>query len=132
MAEARLGHTVTLLPDGRVLVTGGLDVDRNPLASAELYNPGTNSWSSAGNMVEARYSPTETLLPSGKVLVAGGQHLDSITASAEIYNTVTVSQTGTLTGTVTDKGSDHQGCHGDHPRDRPVGQGRFKRQLHDH
>lgn len=93
LAEARIGHTATLLSDGsgRVLVTGGLGADRNPLASAELYDPaaapGTDPWSSAASMTEARYSPTATLLPSGKVLVTGGGYGgESELASAELYD----------------------------------------------
>ena len=33
---ARYDHTATLLQNGEVLVTGGTDVNTNPLASAEL------------------------------------------------------------------------------------------------
>ena len=87
MEVARSSHTATLLSDGGVLVTGGLDKDRNPLASAELYDPVAGTWSSAGSMAEARLSPTATLLPSGKVLVTGGGYGgESELASAELYD----------------------------------------------
>src|SRR5690349_2912572 len=74
MADGRFSHTATLLPSGKVLVAGGLGGARPywAIASAELYDPATNSWSSAGSMATARGSHTATLLPSGKVLVAGG------------------------------------------------------------
>ena len=40
MAEARFGHTATLLHDGTVLVVGGyLFAGPDPLKSAELYIP---------------------------------------------------------------------------------------------
>jgi hypothetical protein len=39
LAEGRNGHTVTLLPDGRVLVVGGVDADYDMLASAVTWEP---------------------------------------------------------------------------------------------
>ncbi len=83
---ARYNHTATLLPTGEVLVVGGQDTNNQPLASAELYDPGTDSWSSAGSLSVARYGHTATLLASGEVLVAGGYNGSSYLASAELYN----------------------------------------------
>lgn len=95
MSTPRGRHTATLLPDGRVLVVGGLASGFNgpALASAELYNPTTNSWSPAGTMHDARYVHTATLLCTGKVLVAGGYNGDPAVnrdlASAELYDPTT-------------------------------------------
>ncbi len=88
MATARTGHTATLLVDGKVLVAGGVaafgdDIPRSPLASAELYDPGTKTWTAAARMNEARDGHTATLLLDGKVLVVGG---GSSPASAELYD----------------------------------------------
>ena len=70
------------LPDGQVLVTGGWDVN-HAVAAAELYDPGTRSWSATGSMATPRAFHTATLLPDGSVLVAGG---DGPLASAELYD----------------------------------------------
>src|SRR2546421_11493222 len=47
LATGREEHTATLLPNGRVLVTGGTNGRGAVLASAELYDPGRNRWTSA-------------------------------------------------------------------------------------
>ncbi len=86
MNAARAGHTATLLPNGKVLVAGGADSQTHYLASAELYDPASNTWSAAGNLSTARVFATATLLPSGKVLVAGGFNgVDSV-ANADLYD----------------------------------------------
>jgi hypothetical protein len=65
-----------------VLVAGG----QSGIASAELYNPGTGTWSTTGSMTTARFEHTATLLPDGRVLVAGGaSSAGPATATAEIY-----------------------------------------------
>ena len=81
LAEARSSHTATLLLDGRVLIVGG-EGDGAVLLSAEIYNPPSGTWSSAGVMSEARSSHTATLLEDGRVLVAGG----ASSAEAEMYD----------------------------------------------
>jgi hypothetical protein len=72
MSTARSAHTANLLPDGRVLVVGGFGVDKDPIDSAEVFDPVAGTWSSAGTLQEARTYHTATSLPDGKVLVAGG------------------------------------------------------------
>jgi hypothetical protein len=89
LTTARDFHTATLLTNGMVLVAGGED-GNSSIASAELYNPSTGSWSSAGTMAASRYNHTATLLTNGQVLVAGGWtgSVSSPTAlnTAELYN----------------------------------------------
>jgi N-acetylneuraminic acid mutarotase len=106
---SRSQHTATLLPDGRVLIVGGISVsaDGTPaqsVATAEIYDPATNSWSSAGSLNLARSGHTATLLPDGRVLVVGGELRSSggpsdLTASTEIFDPKTGnwSPTGPLT-----------------------------------
>ena len=75
MAKARHFHSAARLEDGRVLVAGGLD-GVTPLSSAELYDPKTHSWSSAGSMAETRSAFGMAVVASGVkaglVVVAGG------------------------------------------------------------
>mgnify|MGYP001040322738 CR=1 FL=1 len=86
LSAARIGHSATMLPNGKVLVAGGA-VASGSASSAELYDPLTDSWSSAGELITARYGHTTTLLPSGKVLVAGGSDVNGYsTDTAEIYD----------------------------------------------
>ncbi|MBN1207421.1 MAG: hypothetical protein JXB05_21265, partial [Myxococcaceae bacterium] len=101
LATARYEHTATLLPSGKVLVTGGWGPgDISSLASAEEYDPATGEWSPTGALATTRVSHTATLLPSGKVLVTGGLGPDyGPLASAEEYDPATGewSPTGALT-----------------------------------
>jgi len=86
MHSARAGHTATLLPDGKVLIAGGFRPGE-ALASAELYDPGSGTFSPTGSMTTARNWHTATLLPNGKVLISGGAgQMTGILASAELYD----------------------------------------------
>ena len=95
MTSGRWEHTATRLPDGRVLVTGGNNLD-GALSTAELYDPATGTWTATARMTWARYGHTATLLLDGRVLVAGGAY----GASAELYDprTGTWTATGNLAG----------------------------------
>jgi len=96
MATQRAAHTATLLPDGKVLVAGGF-TGGGSLVSAEVFDPATSTFASAGNMNAARAGHTATLLPNGKVLIAGGYN-GSYLASAELYDPAahTFMPTGTM------------------------------------
>ncbi len=98
----RHGHTATLLPNGKVLVAGGSQeffASVYSLASAELYDPATGTWSPTGSLATDRFFHTAALLPNGRVLVAGGYSRGRGTlASAESYDAAsgTWSPTGSL------------------------------------
>jgi N-acetylneuraminic acid mutarotase len=84
---ARRFHTATLLPDGKVLVTGGIDSHVGYLASAELYDPQIGTWTPTSDLSTVRVSHTATLLPTGKVLVVGGFNSSGRdVASAELFD----------------------------------------------
>jgi len=73
METGRVYHTATLLNDGTVLVTGGVDSNNAVEASAELFDPTSGTFTpTKGKMSVARYGHTATLLNNGKVLVTGG------------------------------------------------------------
>ena len=82
LRQARLFHTATLLPNGNVLVVGGVGNTGN-LSSAELYNPTTQTWTNAGVLSMGRYDHTSNILPSGKVLVSGGTSVQASGAHFE-------------------------------------------------
>jgi len=82
LAEARWVHTATLLPDGRVLVVGGMF--HNVLTSPEVWDPVTASFGPAGSLAEGRAGHTATLLSDGRVLVVGGEDGGPL-ASAEVW-----------------------------------------------
>jgi N-acetylneuraminic acid mutarotase len=88
MNTRRAAHTATLLGNGKVLIAGGFAGDESILASAEIFDPRTNTFSSAGNMNFTRSGHSATVLRDGKVLIAGGYN-GSYLDSAEIYDTNT-------------------------------------------
>ncbi|MCB1058273.1 MAG: hypothetical protein KDD11_22465 [Acidobacteria bacterium] len=86
MFAGRSGHTATLLDSGEVLVVGGLDPSGNPLASSELYDPATGSWTSVPPLSEARSGHSGTRLLTGEVVIAGGTGPGGALASVEIFD----------------------------------------------
>lgn len=83
-----LGHVAVKLGDGRVLVLGGdATLNIQPSAAAELFDPATNSFTSAGNMSMPRMQHFAVLEADGRVLIGGGRTTggDSV-LTAEIYD----------------------------------------------
>jgi WD40 repeat protein len=98
--EHRSSHTATLLPDGKVLIVGGLQTttpgNAKILSTCEVYDPGTGSFALTQSLSYGRSSHTATLIDNEKVLVAGGLWS---TSTCELYDPV--SQGWTATGPMT-------------------------------
>ena len=92
-AGARSDHTATLLPDGRVLVVGGVGAGLTAASAAEVYDPVAKQWRPTAAMHALRAHHTATLLPDGRVLVAGGLDPASesftVLDSAELFDPAT-------------------------------------------
>ena len=115
LLEPRSGHTATLLPDGRVLIAGGMRHNQDFYRSAELYDPSTGKsrptgamsigrvgqiaidpanekFTTIARMTVRRGRPSATMLASGDVLIAGGEARDNESlASAEIFRVQSLS-----------------------------------------
>ena len=104
MTQSRYLHTATLLQNGEVLIAGGnaKDYGTSELATAELFNPTTGTFSCVGgvsakppvcnnSMSDSRQLHTATLLTTGPnagdVLIVGGMDIrGAVLQTAELYN----------------------------------------------
>jgi len=89
MLEPRSGHSATLLPDGTVLIAGGMRRNQDFYKSAETYDPTTGKFQPTGAMAVGRVGHIAVPLPSGKVLIAGGWVGFAATDEAEVYDPAT-------------------------------------------
>ena len=89
MSVARAKHTASLLPDGRIMVTGGDTVGEgsSPTAEVEIYDPDSDQWIIGNPMAVARFDHLATVLLDGRVLVTGGfSDLEGSPQTAEIFD----------------------------------------------
>ena len=92
LALARMSHTATLLPSGKVVIAGGITFVNSmysQTASVESYDPVSNSWSTLASMPAARSEHTSTRLSNGKIFIVGGSAGGIYLNSAVIYDTTT-------------------------------------------
>jgi len=97
MMFARTFHTLTVLPDGTVLATGGGPTTdavgvNDAVLAAELWSPITETWTTMASMQKPRlYHSTVLLLPDARVVVMGGGQFNSVSEptdqrSSEFYS----------------------------------------------
>lgn len=94
MLNPRFNFAATTLPDGKVLLVGG---QTNIFSSfpgvglADLYDPATSSFSSAGLMATNRFNHTIALLENGTVFITGGNSgvPPGYLIKSELYDPVT-------------------------------------------
>jgi N-acetylneuraminic acid mutarotase len=88
MKNARAEFSLVVLPDGRVLVAGGIDPAYKVQAGVEFYDPATSLWQATGKLGTGVMGASIQALPDGRTLIAGGA-LDpdaaKVTGVCEIY-----------------------------------------------
>ncbi len=103
MGTARALHLAVRLNDNRVLVVGGVNATGATLATCEIYDPVTNTFTGTGSMATARVLHAACRMADGRVMVAGGTSTlqpDVVAAisgtlnSVEIYNPATGTWSG--------------------------------------
>jgi hypothetical protein len=80
----RVGHTATLLVDGRVLISGGANASNAFLAVAEVFDPASGAFAPSGELT--RVGHTATLLLDSRVLIAGGGDANESVLVAELFH----------------------------------------------
>jgi|GEM_PF-2648272 len=81
--QYRLAHSATLLPDGNVLLAGGVGIYSNVLATSALVDPMTLQVHPGPNLAVTHDSHAAVLLTDGTVLVAGGETYNAQTGQRE-------------------------------------------------
>jgi len=101
MTMSRIFHGMALLPDGKVLIAGGVS-SSGLTASAEIYDPSAQTFTATGSMMNARSfcaaGDAPVSLANGKVFVVAGALNFNIISTAELFDEA--SGTFNLTGSM--------------------------------
>jgi hypothetical protein len=83
------GHA--LLPDGRLIVIGGVNVTPQiGIKINAIFDPWSNTWANKTPMKYARWYPTATILPDGRLLATSGTNESKVKVPIpEIYDVAT-------------------------------------------
>jgi hypothetical protein len=97
MTVPRMLHQSSTLPDGHILLTGGVSTPGAAIySSTETYDPVSGQFSAAAPMLTARREHAAVTLQDGRILVAGGMTpAGPYTNTAEIYDPATGQWTAT-------------------------------------
>jgi hypothetical protein len=83
---ARVYHTASALPDGRILIVGGQSGSH--LASMEIFDPASKTFTLVpGTLLTPRSKHTATTLNDGKVFLAGGEKDDLLVFDVNFQST---------------------------------------------
>ena len=90
LGTARAWHTATVLPDGTVLVLGGVNAAGDPLSAPEVFDPASGRFEAASlKGLAPRAHHTATLLTDGSVLIAGGVSSSGVRTDAQVVDPLT-------------------------------------------
>jgi len=87
---ARAGYSASPLPDGRVLVAGGISFragGATVLGTTALFDPASGTWAETAALIAPRAGHVAAILADGRVLVVGGNNGGGQeAATAELYS----------------------------------------------
>jgi hypothetical protein len=100
LAKARYRNAAAKMSNGNVITCGGLDINGDPLASCEIYSPGTNTWATGPALKTPRN--LFSLIAVGTDVLAVG---DQTSATSELCNCTSATPAWTATATNFSTGS---------------------------
>ena len=90
------GQTMVLLPDGNVLIAGGVSTAK-VVSSIVLFNAASQTFTPISSLLTPRKNAAAAAMPDGRVLIVGGSDINGkVLASTEIFTYSTSTMTGTI------------------------------------